>query len=263
MTSPFARTVAGSGPGLALAHGAGGGVAANFGPILDGLAARHTVVAVDYPGTGETPRSTASLELDELADQLVAAAVDEGLDTFAIAGYSLGGAVAVRAAARHPERVSALVLTAAFARPDNRFRLSARLWGSLLDDPDPTRLGTFLALAAFSPATLETLDAEQLRAVLEGPVPPGTAEHVDLVLNRADVRTDLAAVTVPTLVVVTTADQLVSPALQYELAAALPDARVAELDTGHLPFVERPREWQDLITGFLAEVGERPHSAVL
>ncbi|MFC9971990.1 alpha/beta fold hydrolase [Spirillospora sp. NPDC127200] len=263
LTSPFARTVAGSGPGLALAHGAGGGVAANFGPILDGLAARHTVVAVDYPGAGDTPRSAAPLELDDLADQLVAAAVDEGLETFAVAGYSLGGAVAVRAAARHPERVSALVLSAAFARPDNRFRLSAQLWAGLLDDPDPARLGTFLTLAALSPAALEALGEEELRAAAEGPVPPGTAEHVDLVLNRADVRADLPAVTVPALVVVTTGDQLVSPALQYELAAALPNARVAELDTGHLPFAERPREWRDLITGFLAEVGERPRSAAL
>ncbi|MGI5166199.1 alpha/beta fold hydrolase [Spirillospora sp. CA-253888] len=264
VTSPFARTVAGSGPGLALAHGAGGGVAANFGPILDGLAARHTVVAVDYPGTGATPRSAAPLELDDLADQLVAAAVDEGLETFAVAGYSLGGAVAVRAAARHPERVSALVLTAAFARPDNRFRLSARLWAGLLDGPDPALLGSFLSLAALSPAALESLGEQELRAATEGPaVPPGTAEHVDLVLNRADVRADLPAVTVPVLAVVTTGDQLVSPALQYELAAALPNARVAELDTGHLPFAERPREWQDLITGFLAEVGERSSAPAL
>lgn len=51
----FARTVVGSGPGLALAHGAGSSVVGTYGPILDGLAARHTVVGVDYPGSGNTP----------------------------------------------------------------------------------------------------------------------------------------------------------------------------------------------------------------
>lgn len=61
----FARTVLGSGPGLALAHGAGSSVAGTYGPILDGLAAHHTVVGVDYPGSGDTPRSATPLSLDE------------------------------------------------------------------------------------------------------------------------------------------------------------------------------------------------------
>lgn len=53
--SPLGRIVRGTGPGLLLAHGAGGGVQPNFGPILDGLAEHHTVVGPDYPGTGRTP----------------------------------------------------------------------------------------------------------------------------------------------------------------------------------------------------------------
>lgn len=53
--TPYARHTRGSGPGLLLAHGAGGGIEANYGPIMEGLAARHTVVGVDYPGTGDTP----------------------------------------------------------------------------------------------------------------------------------------------------------------------------------------------------------------
>jgi pimeloyl-ACP methyl ester carboxylesterase len=57
----LARTVRGSGPGLALAHGAGGSIERNYGPILDHLAAGHTVVGVDYPGTGDTPRSDTPL----------------------------------------------------------------------------------------------------------------------------------------------------------------------------------------------------------
>ena len=77
--------VRGNGPGLLLAHGAGGGIDANYGPIMDALAAQHTVVGPDYPGTGRTKRADAPLALDALADELVAAAVEEGLQTFAIA----------------------------------------------------------------------------------------------------------------------------------------------------------------------------------
>ena len=57
----LSRTAFGSGPGLVLAHGAGGSVAANFGPVLDGLAADRTVVGVDYPGSGDTPRANTPL----------------------------------------------------------------------------------------------------------------------------------------------------------------------------------------------------------
>lgn len=54
----YARTRLGSGPGLLLAHGAGSSLAGTYGPVLKALAARHTIVGIDYPGSGDTPRST-------------------------------------------------------------------------------------------------------------------------------------------------------------------------------------------------------------
>ncbi|MCN9244297.1 alpha/beta fold hydrolase [Streptomyces sp. RY43-2] len=254
--STLGRIVRGSGPGLLLAHGAGGGIDANYGPVLDTLAAQHTVVGPDYPGTGRTPRATAPLDLDTLADELVATAVEEGLDTFAIAGYSLGSPVAVRAATRHPDRVTALVLTAGFARPNPRLRLAARLWRDLLDADDPRQVAAFTSLIAFSTPALEALAQDDLDAALKtaaATVPPGTPEHVDLVLDHVDVRADLATLDVPTLVISTTLDQLVTPQHHRQLADAIPGARYAEIATGHLPFVERPAEWAALISDFLTE----------
>src|SRR5688500_15310700 len=104
-------------PALLLAHGAGGTVRANFSPLIPQLSRKRKVHAVDFPGSGTTPRATAPLELDDLADRLVAAA--DGEERFAIIGFSMGCAVAMRAAQRHPERVTALVLTAGFARIDD------------------------------------------------------------------------------------------------------------------------------------------------
>lgn len=251
----YARTVLGSGPGLVLAHGAGSSIAGTYGPILEGLAAGHTVVGVDYPGSGDTPRSTTPLDIDEVADQLVAAAVAEGLETFALHGYSLGGPVAIRAATRHPERVTALVLTATMAHPNNQQALTIRVWGKLAATGDRRLVSEFLFPHALSPKALEAMPAEQLEEAITyaaAEVADGTREHADLA-GRIDVRDDLAEISVPTLVISTTADHIAPPELHRHLADNIPGAQLTQIPTGHLPMVESPEEWQNLITGFLAK----------
>jgi pimeloyl-ACP methyl ester carboxylesterase len=248
--------VRGSGPGLLLAHGGGGGIELNYGAILDGLAERHTVVGPDYPGSGRTPRASEPLTLDALADQLVETAVEEGLERFAIAGFSMGGPVAIRATTRHPHRVTALVLTASFAYPNPRLRLAMWLWRELIQDGDPRRLATFLTLISMGPGYLDGFSQEQVDEALKGTadtVPPGTADHIDLA-ERMDVRGDLSEIAVPTLVISTTADVLATPYHHRQVAEGIPGAQFAEIDTGHLPFVERPAEWLALIDEFLGSV---------
>ena len=256
----YTRTVQGSGPGLLLAHGAGGGIEANYGPIMAGLAAQYTVVGVDYPGSGKTPTAPTPLELDVLADQLVAAADAEGLDTFALCGYSLGGPVAIRAAIRHPHRVTSLVLSATLAHLDTRTELASAIWQQLYESGQHLLLAQYLTHLTVSAPLLNMLTPDQVRAAAEqvaAALPSGTGAQVDL-FRRVDVRADLAAISIPTLVVVTTADALIPTALQQDLAAAIPGARTAELATGHLPFLEQPNQWQEIITGFLGQEHGRP-----
>ncbi|MGW7206587.1 alpha/beta fold hydrolase [Streptomyces sp. NPDC054837] len=249
----FARTRLGSGPGLLLAHGAGSSLAGTYGPILEALAARHTLVGIDYPGSGETPRSTTPLTVDDLADQLIAAADAEGLDRFAISGYSLGGPVAIRAATRHPERVTALVLTAAFPHRDNRLALASSIQSRIAASGDRELLAEFLLMTALGTQALESMPAEQLQQVLgytAASIADGSAEQTDLV-SHVDVRDDLPGITVPTLVISTTDDRLTSTALHRRLAEAIPGAQLAEIATGHLPMLERTDEWLRLIADFL------------
>ncbi|MGV9383075.1 alpha/beta fold hydrolase [Nonomuraea sp. NPDC003707] len=251
----FARTRLGSGPGLLLAHGAGSSLANTYGPILEGLAARHTVVGIDYPGSGDTPRSTTPLSVDDLAGQLVAAADAEGLDRFALSGFSLGGSVAIRAAARHPERVTALVLTATFPYRDNRLALASSVWRKIAASGDRETLAEFLLMMALGTQALESMSSEQLQETLgfaAVTAADGSPEQVDLV-GQVDVRDDLAGIKVPTLVISTTDDWVTSTALHRRLAETIPSARLAEIAGGHLPMLERTDEWLQLITDFLGK----------
>ncbi|MEV6113508.1 alpha/beta fold hydrolase [Streptomyces sp. NPDC052109] len=239
---------AGPRPALLLAHGAGGSLAAGYGPVMDELSARYGVIGVDCPGTGDTPRATGPLELDDLADRLTAAADAQGAERFAVSGFSSGGAVAIRLAARHPERVTAMVLTAPFARADAQVRLTARVWRSLIAAGDT--LGRFLMAHRLSPAALEAMGAEELETAAKatgGGVPVGSPEHVELV-ERRDVTADLTRTTAPTLVVSPVDGAQIPPRLHRAVAAGVRGARPVEIPGGHLPFAEHPARWAALLT---------------
>ncbi|MEV6978585.1 alpha/beta fold hydrolase [Kitasatospora sp. NPDC093806] len=251
--APLARIVRGGGPGLLLAHGAGGSAADNWGPLLDDLAAHRTVVAPDYPGSGDSPDEPDAPSLDELADRLVAAADEAGLADFDLAGYSLGAAVAVRIATRYPGRVRSLLLLAGVAGGSQRLRVLADQALALAGHPE--LLANQLLTVGFGRSWVEALPAEQLaelRAALAAtPAPAGFRWQFELAA-RADVRTELAAVTAPTLVISTSEDDLVAPAQHRALAEGIPGARLTELATGHLPMVERLPELRELVLDFLA-----------
>ncbi len=103
----------GRGPTILMIHGLSG-VAQNFGYSVMGQLAKHYhVVAIDRPGSGYSvrhPRSSASLAVQ--AD-VVAGVIDAlKLDRPLVVGHSLGGAVALATALRHPQKVRGLALVA-------------------------------------------------------------------------------------------------------------------------------------------------------
>lgn len=236
---------------LLLAHGAGGTVRANFASVIPALARTRPVYSVDFPGSGATPRADGPLELDDLADRLVAAA---GAPRFAIVGYSMGCAVAVRAALRYPERVTGLVLTAGFARIDDATRARTDEWRRRLAAGDRAALARFVMDVVLGEPFRRAMSDSQAEGFLEIvalTTPDGVDEQVDLV-QRVDLRAELADVRVPTLVIGTKHDRLISPSCSRELADGIPGARWAELDSGHAPALEAPAAWVRLIEEFLA-----------
>ncbi|MFI8993503.1 alpha/beta fold hydrolase [Streptomyces sp. NPDC053542] len=257
--------VQGSGPALLLAHGAGGGIAGNFGLVLDDLARDHTLIGPHYPGAGGSPAATEPLDLDVLADQLVASAVAAGQESFAVLGESLGSAVAVRVATRHPERVRALVLTAGFPVADPVLELAARLIKSLASVgrwEDVARLACVSCLSRTDLADLAPSDLDALVAQTLAGMPPGMVDHFDLV-SRVDVRADLAEVSAPTLVVAPMGDRLVLPDSSYRLAAGIAGAELIELPgAAHILNAVDRMTWLRHVRAFLSALPVQVNRAV-
>ena len=89
----------GSGSPLLLVHGLGAGWR-SWTPIIDALAERREVIAVDLPGFGETPPLTGEVSVATLTDSVEHFIREQGLDGVATVGQSMGGRMVLELARR-------------------------------------------------------------------------------------------------------------------------------------------------------------------
>ena len=102
--------VHGKGQPLVLLHGAFSAIGTSFGKILHQLAASRQVIAFELQAHGHTADIDRPLSLEGMADDTAAAIRELELESADILGYSMGAAVALHVALRHPDVVRKLVL---------------------------------------------------------------------------------------------------------------------------------------------------------
>ena len=101
--------ITGEGSPLILLHG-GYGMTATFAELLPAFSADHQVIAVDLQGHGRTADIDRPLRFESMADDIAALIAHLGLTRVNLLGYSLGGAVALQTAIRHPDVVERLIV---------------------------------------------------------------------------------------------------------------------------------------------------------
>ena len=213
----------------------------NWFRCYERLTPARQVIAIDHQGHGRGVRSEQPFSLERCADAAAGVLAELGIPTAVVAGYSMGGPIALLTAHRHPERVAGLVLgaTAAEWRASRLERwqwrflplvellarftsgrgIASRVVRQALDD-DPT-------LEAWRPWLL----AEMQRGYVPDLIGAGRA------LSQFDARPWTSTVERPTSVVLTTRDRLVKPRKQRQLAKAV-GATVHEVDGDHdIPMV--------------------------
>lgn len=245
----------GAGPRtVVLLHGVGGGKEL-WTPQLDHLAARgYRVIAWDAPGYGD---SALPLHFDwpEIATALHRLLDHLRLPRSALVGHSMGGMVAQEFAARHPERLTALVLSGtspAFGNPDGAFQkkfLAARL--------GPLDAGR--TMADLAPGIVRDVIGDEpdpqgiaLATAVMGRVPDATYRLAIAALITFDRRAALTGIGVPALVLAGERDRNAPPAMMERMAARIPGARFACLPhAGHLANVEQPASFNAALDSFL------------
>ena len=178
----------GTGFPFILMHGTGGHLEA-FTKNLRALSADHRVVAYDYPGHGWTTTTTTDLEIDDYIEHLVQLLDVLEIDRAHISGESLGGWVALKFAARHPERVASLVLNTpggTMATPEVMERIRS-LSQAAADDPSEERIRARLEWLMADPASVTDELVDVRRGVYARPGFADSMRHI-LCLQDPEVR---------------------------------------------------------------------------
>jgi 3-oxoadipate enol-lactonase len=217
-----------------------------FFTAYESLAAICSFITFDYRGHGRGLRLASRFELEDVADD--AAALIEALEVEPViaVGYSMGGAVGMLLAHRHPQLVRAMVMQATelewcSSLLDRVRWKTARIIGPLLRSFAYQRWlthGISRLLGAGHPlqAYVPWLSGEMRRNDALSIVQAGQA------LSRYDARPWVGELRIPSVSLITTRDRLVKPHKQHALADAL-GAEVRELVGDHLSTWVHPHEY--------------------
>jgi len=253
--------VGGEGPPVILVHGLGG-AAANWAGVVPRLVERHRLLVPDLPGhAGSTPFAAATT-LDPYADRLDRLAELEAMEHAGVVGHSLGGLVGLRLAVNFPQRVAALVLTAAagirsstreaerylnlaaILRPTRRY---ARHREEIARSPF-LRTVVFGYFGASDPHAMPDGGVDGFLSAMDMHTDTATARRA---LVRDDPRLDLERVACPVFLLWGARDNQITAQDAFEYARRLRAPLRMIADCGHLLIGERPDACAEAIEEFL------------
>jgi pimeloyl-ACP methyl ester carboxylesterase len=241
-----------------------------FAPAVDALAGSFRVLTFSLCGELGSPRINPARGIDNFADQIVNALDSRGVPQAVICGVSFGGVAALRFAAEHPDRTSALVLA---STPGPGWHLKKRhllyarfpwLFAPVFLAETPRRLRREIARAIPGRRARLRFAWWQTRTVLGAPVMLGRMAERARLIGSVDFAREAARVSAHTLVVSgdSSLDYVVPADTTAAYAALIRNARAVTLEqTGHLGAVTRPEAFARIVREFVDSVRRQNHAA--
>jgi 3-oxoadipate enol-lactonase len=217
------------------------------------LRARFRVIRWDLPGHGLARPATASFTMEELADAVHTALTELGEHKVRYAGISMGGAVGIALALRHPETVAALSPICSGARIGD-----PAAWRERAASVRATGTAALVVPSAqrwFAPGSMERdpdLAGRLLHALRDAD--DGSYAYCCEALAAFDARDALGDLSAPTLAMWGEHDGVVGEAEARLVADRVVDGRAVMIaGAGHLAPAEQPAEVVDRLIGSLQE----------
>lgn len=221
---------------------------------VQGLSYGRTLVRYDKRGCGLSDREAREQNVDAWVRDLEAVVEAAGLDTFPLFGSCQGGPIALEYAARHPERVTHLVLYGTFARgrmkraAGRQLEEEGRMWLKMVElgwGQDNPAYRQVFATRFMPEGTLEQLRA--FAAMDRASTSPSTAVRLLDAFAWIDVSASAARVRCPTLVLHANQDAIVPFEEGRFLAALIPGARLETLESRNHVLLEHEPAWSKLL----------------
>jgi pimeloyl-ACP methyl ester carboxylesterase/DNA-binding CsgD family transcriptional regulator len=230
-----------------------------WGHLLEALGRRFTLVRFDQRGCGLSDRGAADISFEAWVRDLESVADAAQLERFPVLGVSQGAAIAVAYAARHPERVSHLVLYGGYTQGWTSRDLTAReretfdTLGKLIElgwSGRDASLRQVFTMQFIPGAGIELVRA--FNELMRLSAPPETALRIYRAFGALDVRAEAPRVCCPALVAHSTRDLRVPFEEGRKLAGLVPGARFVPLESeNHLLLAHEPA-----LRGFLDAIDE-------
>ncbi len=252
----------GDGSPLVFLHGAMGWGAC-WARVMTALAPQHRCIALDQRGHGRSAKPRHGYQREDFVTDLQHAVDALGLTSFALIGHSTGALNAWVYAARHPERVTALVIEDMHAA--GRGPAEVEGWRTWLDSwplPFPTTLDLTTHFARLRPSLADYF-AEVFEEREDGWWPLFSSQTIIETIQANETRDwwdELAAVVCPTLVVKGGESDYVSLAEAERMAGTVRQGRLAVVPgANHTVHVDQPEAYVKAVSAFLAQsLGEGP-----
>jgi class 3 adenylate cyclase len=214
------------------------------GPFFERLASFARVILFDKRGTGLSDRvaQTQLPTLEQRMDDLRAVMDAAGSTRAALAGFSEGGPMSFLFAATYPERTSAVIAYASYAR---WLRDTDHPWAPTREQHEEVariyeeRWGEPMAIGTFAPSRrADEAFAQRWARYMRAAASPAAAVALFRMNIEVDVRDVLPAVRVPTLLLHRVGDRVFTVDYSRYIAARIPRARLVELPgDDHVPWV--------------------------
>ena len=245
---------AGTGLPVLAIHGLGGS-AHFFTDFTRLLQPDYRVLSIDLPGTGRSHPS-GEISMDRWVADLEPV-TERSSEPVVVLGHSLGTMIALRAWQAWPQRIRALVLVGGLpqVRPVIRERLSQRR-SALTTATNLRGWGIRVAPGVFADSTIRE-QPDLVTAFADRFDRQSVDSYMKCltILLAANVTDIASTVSVPTLVVTGDADQYAPPDDVAAFARTIPGATFTVMPRcAHLPFLERPPEFAEIVMSFLREL---------